>query len=254
MCYFEFLLRTSHVFSNIHYLHYTHTHTNTYNRYEKTLREWCRSISKTFYKDGSGCYELFGADVMFRADGSPVVLEINYSPQIDAPMPMDRWIKGRLLADSLHLAGHHIPPSVDDEEDDHESNNLKKVAVREHSDYKRYFDLLKRLPAGAVKKRMLFEGLNPDMIVTPDRLISSETAEERRKCVHGPIPSSEFAKNEDVDAFWLRHEKALRMRAKNANFTCIFPASSDQVSKSVELFPTEEARVRYAALAKKMGG
>ena len=89
--------------------------------YEQTLREASRSISNTFYEDGSGCYELFGADVMFRADGTPVVLEINYSPQIDAPMPMDRWIKGRLLADTLHLAGHRVPPSKIEEEADDEA-------------------------------------------------------------------------------------------------------------------------------------
>lgn len=223
--------------------------------YEETLREASRGISKTFYKDGSGCYELFGADVMFRADGSPVVLEINYSPQIDAPMPMDRWIKGRLLADTLHLAGHHVPPSVteDKADDDDDDDDDTKIPVCEHDDYKRYFGLLKVLPTGAVKKRMLMDRLNPDMLQTPNKRISPETLAERAKRLSvGPIPIGEHAKDNDVDGYWLGNLKDLRTRAKNANFECIFPASSEQVSRVADLFPTKEARNRYASLAKKM--
>ncbi len=221
--------------------------------YEQTLREASRCISNTFHKDGSGCYELFGADVMFRADGTPVVLEINYSPQIDAPMPMDQWIKGRLLADTLHLAGHRVPPSKIEEETDDDDDDDTKVPVCEHEDYKRYFRLLKVLPTGAVKKRMLMERLNPDMLSTPNKRISSETLSQRAKRLNvGPLPSSEFAKDDDVDSYWLSNLKDLRTRAKNANFECIFPVSSEQVSESADLFPTKEARDRYASLAKKM--
>ena len=42
----------------------------------------------------------------------PRVLELNYSPDISAASPMDKFIKGRLLADTLHLVGVPLPPGV----------------------------------------------------------------------------------------------------------------------------------------------
>ena len=65
-----------------------------------------------------GCAEqrgfmLFGADIILEAREKgtprPVLLEINAMPQIDAARPIDKLIKGTMLCDLLHLAGHRLP-------------------------------------------------------------------------------------------------------------------------------------------------
>jgi len=59
-------------------------------------------------------FELYGIDVMLDSDAQPHILELNYSPDISAAMPMDRFIKGRLVADTLNLAGIALPPTTRD--------------------------------------------------------------------------------------------------------------------------------------------
>lgn len=79
------------------------------------------------YKADNG-YELFGIDIMLvngKTNDSvvslsktspqpvPILIELNYQPQIDAAMPMDVLIKGTMMTDLMHLVGHKLPPALD---------------------------------------------------------------------------------------------------------------------------------------------
>lgn len=50
-------------------------------------------------------YELFGFDVILDSDLRPWLLEVNISPSLMGSAPLDRQIKGTLLADIFHLVG-----------------------------------------------------------------------------------------------------------------------------------------------------
>lgn len=149
--------------------------------YEDTLRRECRAAGKRFHVDGQSCYELFGIDVLFRSDASPVILEINYSPQIDAPMPMDKMIKGTLLADLLHLAGHRLPPpgaaacepGASPADSAAEEDEEAKVKAKDHPDYVPFFKLLKKgvLPRGAILRNARLAGLDPAVLDTPEAMV-----------------------------------------------------------------------------------
>lgn len=53
----------------------------------------------------SNCYELFGCDVMLDAKLTPHLIEVNVSPSLMGSSPLDRQIKGLLVADMFHLVG-----------------------------------------------------------------------------------------------------------------------------------------------------
>jgi len=53
----------------------------------------------------SNCFELFGCDVILDADLNPHLLEVNVSPSLVGSSPLDRKIKGTLIADILHTVG-----------------------------------------------------------------------------------------------------------------------------------------------------
>lgn len=53
----------------------------------------------------SNCYELFGCDVMLDANLQPHLIEVNISPSLVGSSPLDRQIKGLLVADMFHLVG-----------------------------------------------------------------------------------------------------------------------------------------------------
>ena len=51
------------------------------------------------------CYELYGFDIMLDAALKPWLIEVNISPSLMGSSPLDREIKGTLMADIFHLVG-----------------------------------------------------------------------------------------------------------------------------------------------------
>ena len=53
----------------------------------------------------SNCFELFGCDVILDSALCPHLLEVNVSPSLMGSSPLDKKIKGILIADVLHIVG-----------------------------------------------------------------------------------------------------------------------------------------------------
>jgi hypothetical protein len=53
----------------------------------------------------TNCFELFGLDIILDANLNPHLLEVNVSPSLMGSSPLDRRIKGMLLADIFHTVG-----------------------------------------------------------------------------------------------------------------------------------------------------
>lgn len=53
----------------------------------------------------TNCYELFGCDVILDEQLTPYLLEVNVSPSLMGSSPLDKRIKGMLIADVLHTVG-----------------------------------------------------------------------------------------------------------------------------------------------------
>ncbi len=53
----------------------------------------------------TNCFELFGLDVILDSNLNPHLLEVNVSPSLMGSSPLDRKIKGMLIADTLHVVG-----------------------------------------------------------------------------------------------------------------------------------------------------
>ena len=51
------------------------------------------------------CYELYGFDIILDSALKPWLLEVNISPSLMGSSPLDREIKGTLMADIFHLVG-----------------------------------------------------------------------------------------------------------------------------------------------------
>ena len=59
--------------------------------------------SKANYR--TNCFELFGLDVILDSNLTPHLLEVNVSPSLTGSSPLDRKIKGMLIADIMHIVG-----------------------------------------------------------------------------------------------------------------------------------------------------
>ena len=59
--------------------------------------------SSTNYR--TNCFELFGCDVMLDSHLTPHLLEVNVSPSLMGSSPLDKKIKGTLVADIFHTVG-----------------------------------------------------------------------------------------------------------------------------------------------------
>lgn len=55
----------------------------------------------------TNCYELFGCDVMLDTKLNPHLLEVNVSPSLMGSSPLDKKIKGTLVADIFHTVGFY---------------------------------------------------------------------------------------------------------------------------------------------------
>lgn len=53
----------------------------------------------------TNCFELFGCDVILDKDLEPHLLEVNVSPSLTGSSPLDKKIKGTLIADIMHVVG-----------------------------------------------------------------------------------------------------------------------------------------------------
>lgn len=80
------------------------------------------------------CYELFGFDVLLDTNFKPWLIEVNVSPSLMGSSPLDRTIKGTLMADVFHLVGFqpYDDQAVRREEKRKASNKLRGVADGRH--------------------------------------------------------------------------------------------------------------------------
>lgn len=53
----------------------------------------------------TNCYELFGFDIMLDDTLTPHLIEVNISPSLMGSSPLDKKIKGTLMADAFHIIG-----------------------------------------------------------------------------------------------------------------------------------------------------
>jgi len=53
----------------------------------------------------SNCFELFGCDVLLDSKLQPHLIEVNISPSLAGSSPLDKRIKGTLIADIMHTLG-----------------------------------------------------------------------------------------------------------------------------------------------------
>ncbi|XP_046602645.1 tubulin monoglutamylase TTLL4-like [Neodiprion lecontei] len=58
------------------------------------------------------CFELLGFDILIDENLKPWLLEVNISPSLHAPSPLDVGVKGHLVRDVLNLVGYRVPPPV----------------------------------------------------------------------------------------------------------------------------------------------
>lgn len=72
----------------------------------------------------SNCFELFGCDVILDSDLIPHLLEVNVSPSLMGSSPLDKRIKGAVIADTLHIVGLYP----------HDAKQLKKYGNAAESD------------------------------------------------------------------------------------------------------------------------
>lgn len=52
----------------------------------------------------TNCFELFGLDIILDTNLDPFLLEVNISPSLMGSSPLDRRIKGSLIADIFHVS------------------------------------------------------------------------------------------------------------------------------------------------------
>ena len=85
------------------------------------------------------CFELFGFDVLVDEYMEPWLLEVNVSPSLSAPSPLDRKIKGLLLTDLYNLVGVATAPFTAGPrpENPQERNDALVVVEAEEENYRR---------------------------------------------------------------------------------------------------------------------
>lgn len=62
-----------------------------------------------YVPDRNNCYELYGFDFMLDETLKPWLIEVNISPSLMGSSPLDRRIKGLLMADIFNLVGFQFP-------------------------------------------------------------------------------------------------------------------------------------------------
>jgi tubulin polyglutamylase TTLL4 len=80
------------------------------------------------------CYELFGFDVILDHNLKPWLLEVNVSPSLMGSSPLDRTIKGTLMADVFHLVGFqpYDDQAIRKDEKREAANKLRGISDGRH--------------------------------------------------------------------------------------------------------------------------
>merc|ERR1712232_1321362 len=71
-----------------------------------------RGLNGAHNSSTSGCFEIYGFDILVDNDLKPWLLEVNICPSLSSGSPLDKRIKTKLVADTLTLVGLQVPPSV----------------------------------------------------------------------------------------------------------------------------------------------
>lgn len=70
-----------------------------------TCHHDCSRLTQEYVPNKSSCFEVYGFDVMLDNCLKPWLLEVNTSPALNTPSPLDRHVKFPLVADALNLVG-----------------------------------------------------------------------------------------------------------------------------------------------------
>ena len=148
----------------------------------------------------SNCFELFGADVLLDSKLTPHLIEVNISPSLTGSSPLDKRIKGTLIADIMHTVGTYP----------HDPKLLKKfdecgiAPPSAHSSKKKTSSKPSARPSSAglsqpKAKRAETECINPFKFGSMTKMMASQDAWRKN-----PSPENiSFEGLEDNDAVWI---------------------------------------------------
>ena len=79
----------------------------------------------------TNCFELFGCDVILDSKLNPHLLEVNVSPSLMGSSPLDKKIKGTVVADIFHIVGlYPYDPELLKKFDTESANSTSKQAFQ----------------------------------------------------------------------------------------------------------------------------
>lgn len=143
----------------------------------------------------SNCFELFGCDVILDSHLCPHLLEVNVSPSLMGSSPLDKKIKGMVIADTLHIVGMypHDPALIKKYDTNSGASASAGAALRRGSSFK-----------GAAGIDALTSSLtdppgNPFAFTSLSKLMTAQDRYRRNPCPE----SIDIAALGDQDASWL---------------------------------------------------
>jgi hypothetical protein len=168
----------------------------------------------------SNCFELFGCDVILDADLCPHLLEVNVSPSLMGSSPLDKKIKGMVIADTLHIVGMYP----------HDPALLKKYggsgATNGGGSSKGGSGLQKTGSSKGASTALGSDApANPFAFSSLSKLMASQDRYRRDPCPE----SIEIAALGDTEASWLlllMAENELQ-RARSSKFHCVHPTAAN---------------------------
>ncbi len=79
-------------------------------------------------RNTESCYEVFGFDLMLDAKMKVWLIEVNISPALMAKSPLDKKIKGALIADTMHTVGY-LPIDIERHEQQRKQQHMSNVLM-----------------------------------------------------------------------------------------------------------------------------
>ena len=61
------------------------------------------------------CFEIFGYDILLDSNLNPYLLEVNRGASLEGPTPLRRWLRSRIITDTLNIVGVGQGVRMDDE-------------------------------------------------------------------------------------------------------------------------------------------